>query len=294
MGNSLGNVVVFGGGGFIGSHVADKLSILGYDVKIYDVKNSYYIRSDQEMIIGDLLDFEAVSKVIKGAKIVYNFAALSDLNEALKKPMTTVNTNVLGNCHILEGCRVHNVDRFIYASSVYVNSREGGFYGCSKKAAELFIEEYHRTFGLDFTILRYGSLYGPRSDSRNGLRRIITSALESRTLKYDGNQNATREYIHVYDAAIASVKSIKEKYKNKKIILTGHQPVKVSDLLSMLAEIIGLPKSAIQFRQMEYKGHYIQTPYHYETDLAQKYIPETYVDLGEGLLELIRECDENA
>jgi UDP-glucose 4-epimerase len=294
MGNSLGNVVVFGGGGFIGSHVADKLSICGYDVKIYDVKDSYYLRSDQEMIIGDLLDFEAVSKVIKGAKIVYNFAALSDLNEALKKPMTAVNSNILGNCHILEGCRIHNVDRFIYASSVYVNSREGGFYGCSKKAAELFIEEYHRTFGLDFTILRYGSLYGPRSDSRNGLRRIITSALESRTLTYDGNQNAKREYIHVYDAAIASVKSINEKYKNKKIILTGHQPVKVSDLLSMLAEIIGLPKSAIQFSQMEYKGHYIQTPYHYETDLAQKYIPETYVDLGEGLLELIRECDENA
>lgn len=291
--NLLGTVVVFGGGGFVGSHVADKLSIHGYDVKIYDVKHSYYLRSDQEMIIGDLLDFEAVSKVIKGAKIVYNFAALSDLNEALNKPISTVNTNILGNCHILEGCRMHNVDRFIYASSVYVNSREGGFYGCSKKAAELFIEEYYRTYGLDFTILRYGSLYGPRADRRNGLRRIIIAALENKVLKYDGNENASRDYIHVSDAAIASVESINEKYKNKKIILTGHQPIKVSDLLSMLAEMIGLPKSSIKFKQKEYKGHYIQTPYHYETDLAQKYLPETYIDLGEGLLELIRECDEN-
>lgn len=287
-------VVLFGGSGFVGSHVADQLSEAGYDVVIYDVSKSSYLREDQKMILGDLLDFESVSEAINGAHAVYNFAALSDLNEALRKPIATIKINILGNSHILESCRIHGVKRFVYASSIYVKSREGGFYGCSKKAAELFIEEYHRTYGLNFTILRYGSLYGPRADSRNGLQRIVKEAIENRILKYEGDEDASREYIHVRDAAMASVKSLNKEFKNKKIILTGHQPIRVIELLGMLAEIIGLPKSSVQFSRTEYEGHYIRTPYHYEPELAEKYIPETYIDLGEGLLEIIRGCDKRA
>ena len=160
-------VVVFGGSGFLGSHVADQLSEYGYSVFIYDLNSSDYLRPDQEMIVGDLSDNKLVSQTIKDSSAVFNFAALSDLNEAMTKPITSVNINILGNCNILEGCIKHKVDHFIYASSVYVNSREGGFYGCSKKAAEMYIEQYHQAFGLNFTILRYGSLYGPRADSSN-------------------------------------------------------------------------------------------------------------------------------
>ena len=291
--NQLNRVVVFGGSGFVGSHVADQLSDSGYHVVIYDIHSSPFLRLDQEMVVGDLSNFELVSETIKGACAVFNFAALSDLNEALGKPISTININILGNCHILECCRLHDVDRFVYASSVYVNSREGGFYGCSKKAAELYIEQYQKTYGLDFTILRYGSLYGPRADSRNGLQRIIANAIKNKTLKYEGDEEASREYIHVRDAAIASVSSLNKDFKNKRIILTGHQPIKVIDLLSMLAEIIGLPSSAVQFNKIENEGHYIRTPYHYEPELAEKYIPDTYVDLGEGLLELKRDYDRN-
>ena len=291
--NMSKKIVVLGGSGFVGSHVADQLSDSGYHVVIYDVHPTPFTRSDQEMVVGDLSDSELVSQTIKGAFAVYNFAALSDLNEALREPIATININILGNCHILEGCRLHEVERFIYASSVYVNSREGGFYGCSKKAAELFIEEYNQAFGLDFTILRYGSLYGPRADSRNGLQRIVEGALKNKVLKYVGDENASREYIHVRDAAIASVKSLNKEFKNKRIILTGHQPINVTELLSMLAEIIGLPKSSVQFSKKKYEGHYVRTPYHYEPELAEKYIPDTYIDLGEGLLEIIRNFDRS-
>ena len=74
----MNKVVVFGGSGFVGSHVADQLSESGYEVVIYDVSQSPYLREDQEMVLGDLLDFESVSETIKGAYAVYNFAALSD------------------------------------------------------------------------------------------------------------------------------------------------------------------------------------------------------------------------
>jgi UDP-glucose 4-epimerase len=289
----LSKIVVFGGSGFIGSHVADQLSLVGHDVVIYDVFESPYLRVDQSMIIGDLLDPVSVASAVKGAQAVFNFAAVADINEALRDPVATVKINILGNVNILEACRLEHVDRIVYASSVYVNSREGGFYGCSKKAAEQYIEQYKRTYGLDFTILRYGSLYGPRSDSRNGLKRIIGDAVKNGILRYEGDKNAFREYIHVRDAAIASAKALDENFRNKKIILTGHQPIRVIDILSMLAEIMGLPSSAVQFSQSDYEGHYIRTPYHYEPDLAEKYIPETYIDLGEGLLEIIKSCKDS-
>ncbi len=286
-------IVVFGGSGFVGSHVADHLSDAGYEVIIYDEVISPFLRNDQKMIVGDLLDLESVINVIKGAEAVFNFAALADLNEALNDPLSSIKINVLGNAHILEGCKIHKVSRFIYASSIYANSREGGFYGCSKKSAEAFIEEYYKMYGLNFTILRYGSLYGPRATSGNGLQKIVKKALQDKVLSYEGNEESTREYIHVKDASIASVKALEEKFKNKKIILTGQQPIKVIDLLRMLSEIIGLPRSAIKFSNADYEGHYVLTPYHYEPQLAEKYIPDTHVDLGEGLLEIIENIKDN-
>ncbi len=150
-------VTVIGGSGFIGSHVADQLSEAGYRVRIYDIAPSVWARDDQEMIVGNLLDIEKLNAAVQGAHAVYNFAALADLNHALDQPLKTVEINILGNVHVLEACRLNKVKRFVYASTVYVYSREGGFYRCSKQASEHYVEEYQRAFGLDYTILRYGS-----------------------------------------------------------------------------------------------------------------------------------------
>jgi len=115
--------VVVGGSGFIGSHVADHLSEAGYQVTIYDRDQSKWLRSDQKIVIGDVLDGDKLNSTIAGAEVVYNFAALADLNQALDQPLKTVNINILGNMNVLEACRSHNIKRFIYASTVYVHSR---------------------------------------------------------------------------------------------------------------------------------------------------------------------------
>ena len=198
-------VTVFGGSGFIGSHVADQLSDNGYKVIIYDLNQSNWLRNNQKMIIGDLLDKDSVFKAVKNSDIVYNFAAVSDLNIAIDHPMETFSVNVLGNINILEACRKYKVKRFIYASTVYVYSREGGFYRCSKQASEQLVEEYQRTYGLDYTILRYGSIYGPRSDEQNGIYCIIRDAIKKGIVRYKGHPEAIREYIHIEDVALASV-----------------------------------------------------------------------------------------
>ena len=88
--------VVVGGSGFIGSHVADHLSDKDYQVVIYDKIKSQWLRDDQDILLGDVQDSEKLNQAISGAEVVYNFAALADLNQALEQPIETVNINILG------------------------------------------------------------------------------------------------------------------------------------------------------------------------------------------------------
>jgi UDP-glucose 4-epimerase len=286
------NVLVLGGSGFLGSHVADALTRSGFHVRIFDMTDSKYRQPSQEMIVGNMLDQETLDKAVKGCYAVYNFAAIADLDEALEKPLETVQVNVLGNVMVLESCRKHAIKRYVYASTVYVHSREGGFYKCSKQAAERYVEEYHNSYGIDFTILRYGSLYGPRSDSHNGLWRIVQRAIQNNEIKYEGHADSVREYIHVEDAASASVLALGDEFKNQHVVLTGQEPMKVVDMLKMLGEILGLRKEVV-FEDLNYSGHYIRTPYAYQTKVGRKYIPPMHVDLGQGLLQLINEVKNN-
>ena len=286
------NILVLGGSGFLGSHVCDQLSEAGHNVRIFDCVESPWLRSDQQMILGDLLDEPTLFEAVEGCNAVFNFAAIADMEEALEKPIETVKVNVLGNIMLLEACRKAKVERYIYASTLYVFSRDGGFYRCSKQSAEHYVEEYQRTYGLDFTILRYGSLYGPRSDDRNGLWRIVKNALDTGTVSYEGSSESMREYIHVEDAARASTAALGDDFLNEHIVLTGQEPMRVLDLLKMLAEMLGLPQDAAQFVKTEHSGHYIRTPYAYQPKLGRKYVPPIHVDLGQGLLQLIDEVQK--
>ena len=281
--------VILGGSGFLGSHVADNLTLAGHDVIIYDQVQSPWLKDEQTMLVGDLMDRNALSEAIQDSDVVYNFAAIADLDEALNKPIDTVKVNILGNVQVLEACRLAEIKRYVYASTVYVYSRDGGFYRCSKQAAEHYVEEYQRSYNLDYTILRYGSLYGPRSDCRNGLFRIVKNALETGNIYYEGSPEAIREYIHVEDAARASVDAIKDEFRNQHVILSGHQPMRVWDLLKILAEILGKEDNSINFVQARHTGHYIRTPYAYLPKIGRKYTPPHHVDLGQGLLQLIDE-----
>jgi UDP-glucose 4-epimerase len=281
-------VLVIGGAGFLGSHVAEKLSGVGYEVTIYDRVSSPWLRTDQSEVIGDITDAESLYKAIAGKDFIYNFAAIADLDEALHKPVETANINVLGNALVLDACMKSKIKRYIYASTVYVNSRQGGFYRCSKQAAEEYVLQYHESYGLNYTILRYGSLYGPRSDKHNGLWRIVHKAVETGIISYQGSPEAMREYIHVEDAALSSVKALGDDFVNQSVILTGQEPMKVVDLLKMLGEIMGL-SSQVEFIDNGQVGHYIRTPYAYQPKIGRKYVPQMHVDLGQGLLQLIHE-----
>ena len=285
-------VLVFGGSGFLGSHVVDKLVHKGYEVIVCDQEKSNYLDQNQDFRKCNILNLKEVRDAVKGSDIVYNFAALADLNEAINKPIETININILGNANILEACREFSVERFVYASTVYVYGREGGFYRCSKKAAEDYVKEYLKSFNLNYTILQYGSLYGPRSNLSNGLYRILDSAIKTGYLKYDGDPNATRSYIHVEDAAESSVNILTKEYINESVIMSGLEPMKIIDMLKTIAEIMDLSEERIKFSDQQQTGHYVMTPYSYQNDIGKKYIPSKHIDLGQGLLQLINLIDK--
>lgn len=281
-------IIVFGGSGFLGSHVADKLSVNKHKVTIFDKNKSKWIKSNQNFVLGDILDKAKVEKCVMGSNYVYIYAGIADLDAYFDKPYETAESNILGLINILNACVKYNIKRVIYASTVYVNSKEGGFYKCSKKAAEDFIKEYKKLFNLDFTILRYGSLYGPRADKNNGMLNILKDAIKSKQISYQGDPEAQREYIHVLDAANASILPVSGKFKNQSIILTGHQSLRMTDLLKTIKEILNL-KKPIKFKKLKYKGHYVRTPYEYTSEIGKKYIPSLHVDIGQGILDLIHE-----
>lgn len=284
-------VLVVGGGGFLGSHVADVLKAAGFRVRIFDRRRSPYLQPDQEMVIGDLLNARDVQQAVEGCDTVYHFAGLTDIEVANRQPVETVQLNVLGTTILLDACRRGGVKRFLFASTVYVSSQAGGFYRCSKQAAELYIEAFQQAYGLPYTMLRYGSLYGPRADETNAVHRYLTEALLSGRIECLGNGEEIREYIHVEDAARNSVEALAPEFENQCVVLTGHQPMTVKALLEMIEEILN-KKLTITFRGPDALVHYRRTPYSFHPNIAKKLVGKYYLDLGQGLLACLNEIYE--
>lgn len=286
------NIVVFGGAGFLGSHICDKLSDAGHIVTIVDLHPSPYLRPDQQMVVGNLLDEDAVNRVVEGADVVFNYAGIADIGEANRRPIDTARVNVVGNVIALEACRLAGVKRYVFASSLYVYGKSGGFYRCSKQSCELYIENYQAMHNLPYTILRYGSLYGPRADRRNAIHRFVCEALETGSITYYGAPTALREYVHVEDAATATLSILGEEFTNENIIIAGNQPMRVGDLFKMMGEMLGR-ELRIEFQDDPNSGHYQITPYAFMPRVGKKLVPPLTVDLGQGILRVMEEVHQN-
>lgn len=285
------SAIVFGGSGFLGSHVADALSDAGHRVRIFDRVSSPWLRDAQEMVIGDLMDAEAVARATAGFDYVYNFAGVSDIDDARNRPRDTAMLNIVGNIHVLEAARTGGAKRFVFASTVYVYSESGSFYRASKQAAERFVETYQERYSLPYSILRYGSLYGRRADQRNGIYRFLKQAVENGKVHYEGAEDSMREYIHVADAARLSVRILEPEFANRHLVLTGHERMPVRNLMRMISEM--LPGGVeVHYGGKQGDGHYVMTPYAYNPRVGHKLVANDYVDLGQGLLDCIAELHE--
>jgi UDP-glucose 4-epimerase len=290
--NSEKKVLVIGGSGFLGSHTADELTKNGFKVSILDKKPSKWKKENQEFFQGDFLNEDHLKEALKGISYVYHFGAVADIEESKLNPSKTLEHNILGTVKLLEILKDKKIERLMFASTIYVYSDYGSFYRVSKQATETIIEEYSREFDINFTLMRYGSLYGERSQDWNGIKKFITQVLDKEFILYKGNGKEMREYINVVDAAKISVKLLDKKYKNKALMITGNQLIKAQDLFELIFEILGKKLNVKYLKESNSSDHYGNTPYRYSPKSAKKIVPTEFVDLGQGLLNLIEEIKE--
>jgi UDP-glucose 4-epimerase len=282
----MAKILVIGGSGFLGSHVADMLTKNGHEVFIYDIVLSDYITPLQTMIIGDILDKKMIDVSIQKMDYVYHFAAIADIKEAKEDPIKSATFNIIGTLNILEACRKYSIKRFIFSSSIYVYSNHGSFYRTTKQSCELFVENYLEEFNLNYTILRYGSLYGIRANRFNFIGNVIKQALIDKEIIRKGDGQEVRDYINVIDAAKTSVDVLAQEYVNQHVMITGTQTRKVSEVLEMIGEIFN-NEIKITYDNINYEGHYQLTPYSFRPKVALKIVAKNQHDLGQGILDCV-------
>ena len=286
MANKKINVLVIGGSGFLGSHIVDELIKKKYKVLVYDLKLPKNKNSKANYIKGNISNIKKIQKIIDKCNLVYNFAGIGDLKEAYENPISTIKYNILLSAKILECCIKYKIERYIYASSIYALSDNGSFYRCSKQAAENYIIEYNRKENLNYTILRFGSLYGPRSNYNNGLYKIIENYFKSKTLSYFGSKLIKRNYIYVKDAAKLCVKILNKKYQNQIVEITGKKKIIISEVMRYLSKILKYKKK-IRYQNISSINHYIENPYTYKINYGLRSYINKEKNFKDGLKELI-------
>ncbi len=278
--------LVIGGSGFLGSHVADKLSENGFEVFIYDIIKSSYLRNDQKMIIGNISDYKLLDSLIEGISVVYHFAGIADIEQATIDPVNTIYTNVMCTTKIIGLCVKHKVNRFMFASTIYVYSNQGSFYKTSKQCSELIIENYTESSDLKATIMRYGSLYGKRANDFNSIKKMIIQAIEEKKIVRSGDGEEIRDYIHIDDAANVSVDLLNSKEKLEHVMITGNQTLKIKNIVNMISEMMD-DDIKVSYTNTGSPDHYVITPYNFKPNVARKYNIDYTHDLGQGILDCI-------
>ena len=180
---------------------------------------------------------------------------------SITNPIGTTKSNILANVFILDLCVKFKIKKFIFASTIYVHSNQGSFYRVSKQSSELFVEEYNKRYGLNYSIIRFGSVFGPKASKKNGLTRIINTAIKKikfiiMVLKGQLEDSFTLKMLR------GSAEVLKKKYNNKNLLLTGDNSIKISKVLHEVAKIFKIKKRAIYGNQRD-KGHYDVNPYSY-------------------------------
>lgn len=220
-------ILVTGGAGFIGSHVAERYVDEGFEVAVIDdlsVGKTENVPEEAEFFEVDITDEERLREVLEEVEpdVINHHAAHNDSMDSLEKPQEDAETNILGSINLLEAARDKEVEKVIYASSGGLSYGEPQEiptteehemqpsypYGISKHTVEHYLELYQDLYGIDFVVLRYASVYGPRANG--GVIKNFLEAVENgeRPIIFgDGDQ--TRDFIHVEDVAEANLRAVK-------------------------------------------------------------------------------------
>jgi len=259
-------ILVTGGAGFIGSHVVDRFVALGHEVAVLDNLSTGrrdFVNPRAHFELADLTDAPAVERLVAAwrPEIVDHHAAQIDVRRSVADPLFDATTNVLGGIGLLEACRRHQVRKLIYASTggaLYGEGRElpatedhpinpESPYGASKHALEHYLYLWKLLHGLDYTVLRYGNVFGPRQNPHGeaGVNAIfIGLMLHGRRPRVFGDGEALRDYVYVDDVVEANVLALERGGGEMVNIGTG-VGISVNHIVRELRSILGFAEEAI-------------------------------------------------
>lgn len=261
-------ILVTGGGGFIGSHLAKHLFSEGNFVRVVDMKFDRYVegRYYSEKSQMDLRIWENCLAATKGIDKVYNLAAnMGGIGFITSVGAEVMHDNVLINTHMLEASKQNKVKRYLYSSSacVYPTYKQtdpnvkglreedaypadpDNFYGWEKLYTEKLCEAYQRDYGFDIRVLRYHNVFGPEGTYKGGrekspaaLCRKVAEASNPGTISVWGDGKQTRSYCYITDAVTGTILLMESNY-NKPINIGSEELVTINELVDMIISISG-------------------------------------------------------
>lgn len=234
--------LVTGGAGFVGSHLADKLIIRGHKVAIIDnlsTGQEENLNSKAKFYNADIQD-PKISQIFKKEKpgIVFHYAAQIDVRKSVENPIESAKTNILGSLNILENCRNFGVKKIVFASTggaIYGEAKiiptpedyppqPVSPYGIEKLIVEHYLDFYKKEYNLDYLILRFANVYGPRQNSK-GEAGVIAVFCDKMVAKnqpvINGDGKQTRDFVFVDDVVRANIIAMEENESGVFNIATG-------------------------------------------------------------------------
>lgn len=263
-------VLVTGAGGFIGSHLTERLINEGAIVRAFIRYNS---RGDLgllnqlppeslqklEIVYGDLADPQAVSNAVAGEEFIFHLGALIAIPYSYVNPIHVVQTNVLGTSYLLEAAHQQKVEYVVnistsevYGTAQYVPIDEDhplqgqSPYSASKIGAEKIAESYFRSFGLPVATLRPFNTYGPRQSARAVIPSIITQALTRSEIQL-GNTTPTRDLNFVLDTVDGMMRAVGvEALLGRSTNIGTGTEISISDLAAKIIAMVGRDVKIVQ------------------------------------------------
>ncbi|ATW28910.1 SDR family oxidoreductase [Candidatus Formimonas warabiya] len=251
-------VLVTGGAGFIGSHIVDLLIEKSYQVTVVDNLSSgkrENVNTQADLVVKDIRDNDLINlfEILRPDYVIHQAAQVS-VPRSLNDPLEDAQTNILGLINVLECCRKTGVRKVVFASSAAVYGNPEYLpvdeshpcnplspYGISKHTASYYFKIYQELYGLDYDVLRYANVYGPRQDhlGEGGVVTIFINKLlagEQPVIFGDGNQ--TRDFVYVGDVARANVIGMEASGCQVVNISTGKE-VTVNELYGTIKDELG-------------------------------------------------------
>lgn len=256
-------VLVTGAGGFIGSHLAERLTELGYSVRAfvrYNSNNNWgwleqsSCFKDMEIYSGDIRDYDSVRKAMKGCQEVYHLAALIGIPYSYDSPLAYIKTNIEGTYNILENARLGNFENVVitstsetYGTARFVPISEDhplvgqSPYSASKIAADQLSLSYWLSFQLPVKIVRPFNTYGPRQSSRAIIPTVISQILSGKNKLILGNLSPTRDLTFVKDTVEGFIEIAKTSILTGVVTNIGSSfEISVKDLAIKIARLLNI------------------------------------------------------